>query len=440
MTTPQGHKQTLTWQAVVLALAIMAFALPRHVQANDFSIVNGTVANASNYPWFVTVYSNGYQCDGSLIHPLWVMTAAHCFSPGQGPGTVSIVAGRQLLSNSASGQEISAKRIVVNASYNSTTEDNDIALIELNSPVYGQYVKLLPPIQALTPGQKTKAIGRGALAAPADYLSDKLSLRSDCRNDLLACILEAEQKGTTDPAIISTLLQANGLGDPSKGIGYSQLVSLLPTSAATAPSVNDLISGLSAEGFSVADIATVIVNAAGTTDEVREVDLPVVDNAVCQTSLGSSVTGNMLCSGYQGTPKDTCQGDSGGPLVIRNPQNTDWLQVGIVSWGATCGTNYGVNTKVANYLDWIGQYVPTLAAERVFMWGESVGAPSILKAAGNEHSSTAYANYWSRVYPASGTALLLGSSDQNLYFYDGKNLSSLGSISSWLAQAKAAGY
>ncbi len=400
-------------------------------------IVNGTEANATNYPWFVTVMSDGGQCGGSLIHPRWVLSAAHCFEPGQAPATVEVTGGRQKLSESATGQAIVAANIHIHPAYDSASSDNDVALVELTEDASGAIVKLGAPATALTPGIAARAVGRGGLAAPAGYLTDAYGLGTSCGDDLEGCIAEAQALGRSDVEIVTTLLQANGLGNARQGIGYQALVAQSGLSGAT-PTVEQLVDAYDAAGSGVLGMAEIIIEAAGGSDELRQVDLPLVDSATCGGSTGYTITDNMLCAGYSGTPKDTCQGDSGGPLVI--PSGQDWLQVGVVSFGGTCATNYGIYAKVANYLDWIEEYVPNFAYERLFAWGESY-VPSLLQPTGAERSITA-APYYARIYGASGMALGYNSEDQQLYFYDGVNWppSSLGPVSGWLQQARDAGY
>lgn len=94
---------------------------------------------------------------------------------------------------------------------------------------------------------------------------------------------------------------------------------------------------------------------------LRQVELPIVPPADCQrelrqTRLGSffNLHKSFVCAG--GEPgQDTCQGDGGGPLVCQLPNESTYVQVGIVSWGIGCGTNNtpGVYTNVARFRNWI---------------------------------------------------------------------------------------
>nr|XP_045006821.1 mannan-binding lectin serine protease 2 [Jaculus jaculus] len=92
------------------------------------------------------------------------------------------------------------------------------------------------------------------------------------------------------------------------------------------------------------------------------VDIPIVDHQKCTTAYekrlypGGRVTSNMLCAGLEAGGKDSCRGDSGGPLVFLDNETQRWFVGGIVSWGSiNCGEadQYGVYTKVINYIPWI---------------------------------------------------------------------------------------
>lgn len=91
------------------------------------------------------------------------------------------------------------------------------------------------------------------------------------------------------------------------------------------------------------------------------VDIPIVDHQKCTSAYaklypGRKVTANMLCAGLQTGGKDSCRGDSGGALVFLDNETQRWFVGGIVSWGSiNCGEadQYGVYTKVINYISWI---------------------------------------------------------------------------------------
>ena len=98
-------------------------------------------------------------------------------------------------------------------------------------------------------------------------------------------------------------------------------------------------------------------------DNLQQVEVPLVSKETCAAayqSLGYGITDRMICAGLADGGKDACSGDSGGPLMVErtsaeNPDATEWLEVGIVSWGRGCALpdSYGVYTRVSEIYNWV---------------------------------------------------------------------------------------
>jgi secreted trypsin-like serine protease len=90
-------------------------------------------------------------------------------------------------------------------------------------------------------------------------------------------------------------------------------------------------------------------------DQLHEVTLPIVSNAVCNApqSYGGEVNSKQICAGLASGGKDSCQGDSGGPLWLSSGGSE--YHVGVVSWGEGCAApdKYGVYTRTYSYRDWV---------------------------------------------------------------------------------------
>ncbi|XP_066108779.1 serine protease 55 [Saccopteryx bilineata] len=90
------------------------------------------------------------------------------------------------------------------------------------------------------------------------------------------------------------------------------------------------------------------------TTDLMKVPVIIIDWEKCLLEF-PKLTENMLCAGYENKSYDACQGDSGGPLVCTTESDKKWYQVGIISWGRSCGRKYtpGIYTLVEKYSLWI---------------------------------------------------------------------------------------
>lgn len=86
---------------------------------------------------------------------------------------------------------------------------------------------------------------------------------------------------------------------------------------------------------------------------LRRLKVPRIRTQDCTEQSGVAITKNMFCAGYIEGREDSCKGDSGGPLVTEYKKTVFLL--GIVSWGKGCARpgNYGIYTRLSNYLEWI---------------------------------------------------------------------------------------
>ncbi|KAL1277875.1 hypothetical protein QQF64_024548 [Cirrhinus molitorella] len=233
-------------------------------------IVGGQEAAWGSWPWQASLHeitSGRHFCGGSLINKDWVLSAAHCFKKVNA-SNVKIYLGRHLQTGS-NFSEISRTviQLIPHPSYSTTTQNNDIALLQLSSSVtFTDYIKpvcLAAASSVFRRGTKSWITGWGKL-------------------------------NSTDTQIPNML---------------------------------------------------------------QEVEIPIVDNDVCNMAYGGLITSNMMCAGLNEGGKDSCQGDSGGAMVNKN--NSQWIQSGIVSFGhEVCGIPKfpGVYTRVSQYEFWISSH------------------------------------------------------------------------------------
>ena len=142
-------------------------------EANQ-AIVGGNQATPGEYPWqarlSVIIAGQGYLCGGSLIANNWVLTAAHCMMDENGvrASSIGVVLGdHDAATAETSEQTRSAVRYVVHPDYDAVNIRNDIALVQLATPVtLNSRVATIPiATQSSAVGTTTTATGWGLVGA-----------------------------------------------------------------------------------------------------------------------------------------------------------------------------------------------------------------------------------------------------------------------------------
>lgn len=136
-------------------------------------IMGGEPAPDSAYPFMASISlrnsnpRNGHFCGGSFIAADWVLTAAHCVKADQA-ANIQVYGGSNQLSGG--GRIYGVTRVIVHESYDTITQENDIALLQLSQRAAVSLVSPLPAddAQLADGGRNATAIGWGYTAEGGD--------------------------------------------------------------------------------------------------------------------------------------------------------------------------------------------------------------------------------------------------------------------------------
>jgi len=162
-----------------------AFSTEGQIQTR---IVGGKETVPDSRPWMTALISGGSTdfffdqfCGGSLVHPYYVVTAAHCLlDESDNPLTISeidVVFGLHRLDDSGF-LRLQVAQIIIHPDYDSFSSDSDIALLRLANPATGfEPLPIIDQPELAAPDILATTIGWGSTSTDQDNPIFPIELR-----------------------------------------------------------------------------------------------------------------------------------------------------------------------------------------------------------------------------------------------------------------------
>nr|XP_025043504.1 trypsin-3-like [Pelodiscus sinensis] len=163
-------------QLLVLAVLVAGATAASFSEKNEERVLGEKLCGVGLQPYQAALLRNGNNiCSGSLVHPKWVLTAAHC---NIDIGTLQVHLGKyDLRVKEDTEQILTIKNVFVHPEYNvRSPSDNDFMLVELQKPA--QLNNFVKTIRLAThcpdPGLQCRVSGWGSINSTQSQPTDVL--------------------------------------------------------------------------------------------------------------------------------------------------------------------------------------------------------------------------------------------------------------------------